>query len=86
VELSDPATIRALLNQREKYPTHRKRRSTADVELRYVGRPRRRCRCGQCAACLEAAKWERIFQEKFADPNYYGSRPVPVGSSLGWLA
>jgi hypothetical protein len=34
-----------------------------------------RCNCGRCARCLENARWERIFAEKFADPNYY-SRPI----------
>jgi hypothetical protein len=28
-------------------------------------------RCGQCPQCLEDARWERIFAEKFADPDYY---------------
>jgi len=32
---------------------------------------RMRCKCGQCAQCLDNARWERIFAEKFADPNYY---------------
>ena len=30
-----------------------------------------RCQCGQCRTCLENARWERIFQEKFASPDYY---------------
>lgn len=34
----------------------------------------RRCRCGCCQTCIENARWERIFQEKFADPDYYGLR------------
>ncbi len=32
---------------------------------------KRRCRCGECAECRENARWERIFAEKFADPDYY---------------
>ena len=32
---------------------------------------RMRCKCGQCPQCLDNARWERIFAEKFADPNYY---------------
>ena len=37
-------------------------------------KPRRvsgRCTCGQCRTCLENARWERIFQEKFANSDYY---------------
>ncbi|HTQ56743.1 MAG TPA: hypothetical protein VMI94_19890 [Bryobacteraceae bacterium] len=30
-----------------------------------------RCTCGQCRNCLENARWERIFQEKFANADYY---------------
>jgi hypothetical protein len=44
---------------------------------------RRRCRCGVCPRCQENARWERIFQEKFADPYYY-SRPPRQDSSLNW--
>ena len=43
------------------------------------------CRCGKCSACKDNARWERIFNEKFADPDYYTPRSVPQGSSLGWL-
>jgi hypothetical protein len=35
-----------------------------------------RCKCGQCRQCQEDERWERIFAEKFADPDYY-NRPVP---------
>ncbi len=37
-------------------------------------KPRRttgRCHCGQCRNCQENARWERIFQEKFANSDYY---------------
>lgn len=44
---------------------------------------RRRCHCGVCPRCQEDARWERIFQEKFADPYYY-SRPLRRASSLNW--
>jgi hypothetical protein len=33
------------------------------------------CRCQRCPTCIDNARWERIFREKFADPNYY-ARPV----------
>ena len=43
----------------------------------------RRCHCGVCAQCQQNARWERIFQEKFADPDY-GSRLPRWNSSLNW--
>jgi hypothetical protein len=43
------------------------------------------CDCGKCKSCVENAQWDRIFNEKFADPNYYGARTISHGSSLGWL-
>jgi hypothetical protein len=43
---------------------------------------RRHCRCGACEACRENARWESIFQEKFADPNYYTGVPVRHSSPL----
>ena len=33
--------------------------------------PQAICRCQRCAACIDNARWERIFREKFADPSYY---------------
>jgi hypothetical protein len=48
-------------------------------------KPCRNCRCGRCIRCIDEARWDRIFAEKFADPDYYRGRPVSQGSSLGWL-
>jgi hypothetical protein len=42
----------------------------------------RRCNCGACPRCEEAARWERIFQAKFEDPEYYKRRRVPHISPL----
>jgi hypothetical protein len=44
--------------------------SSASRQPNY-GDGRRRCHCGQCRGCLDNARWERIYNEKFADPNYY---------------
>jgi hypothetical protein len=41
-----------------------------------------RCKCGQCIRCLDDARWERIFADKFADPNYYTHPVTRGGSSL----
>jgi len=51
------------------------RRMAAVPEKRLL-KPRRhsgRCECGHCRTCQENARWERIFQEKFASSDYYDS-------------
>ena len=45
----------------------------------------RRCKCGTCAACEENQRWERIFQAKFADPDYYVRRVIRHESPLNSL-
>ena len=42
----------------------------------------RRCACGTCRTCLDNARWESVFQKKFADPYYYSLREPKQGSSL----
>ncbi|SPE30040.1 hypothetical protein SBA6_120003 [Candidatus Sulfopaludibacter sp. SbA6] len=46
---------------------------------------RGRCRCGQCARSLDNERWERIFEQNFADPDYYEFRLVRHASPLGAL-
>jgi hypothetical protein len=41
-----------------------------------------RCACGACQPCLDNARWDRIFNEKFADPTYYGKLTVRQCSTL----
>jgi hypothetical protein len=45
---------------------------------------RRSCHCGKCHQCIENARWERIFAEKFADRDYYkrhgGQHSSPLAS------
>jgi hypothetical protein len=43
---------------------------------------RQYCQCGKCKWCLDNARWERVFEEKFADPAYYGPIRVMHNSSL----
>jgi hypothetical protein len=43
---------------------------------------RQYCHCGRCKWCLDNARWERVFEEKFADPAYYGPIRVRHNSSL----
>lgn len=42
----------------------------------------RRCSCGRCRSCTDNARWEAVFQQKFADPHYYSLREPRQGSSL----
>lgn len=54
------------------------------VDMAPLPKPRRRsCKCGICNQCVEDARWERIFAEKFEDKDYY-RRPVSpsFGSTL----
>jgi hypothetical protein len=32
------------------------------------------CRSGKCSSCIEEARWERLFRQRFADPHYYSRR------------
>jgi len=41
-----------------------------------------RCKCGSCSTCRDNARWDRVFNEKFADPEYYMPREIRRGSSL----
>jgi hypothetical protein len=43
---------------------------------------RQGCACGSCQICLENARWERIFNEKFADHSYYSKRGPQFSSPL----
>jgi hypothetical protein len=43
---------------------------------------RQSCACGECQICLENARWERIFNEKFADHSYYQNRGPQFSSPL----
>jgi len=58
-----------------------RRRKTARPE-EAATRVRPRCGCGMCTACQDEARWERIFQAKFADPHYYDYHGPRGRSSL----
>jgi hypothetical protein len=82
VQLSDPKEIAALLAAQEQV-----QRVKPAPRTRISVRPtRRRCQCGSCSTCLENARWDKIFNEKFADPDYYKRQPVRHTSSLSWPA
>ena len=83
VELSDSKEIAALLAAQKQaqrpQPTPRTRMAPRTAR-------RRRCHCGACYTCQENARWDKIFNEKFADPNYYKPQPVRHTSSLSFPA
>jgi hypothetical protein len=74
--------LRSLNSSRQRQPKVRLRGGMPTSSRRAVSRKQNRCACGVCPSCLENARWERIFSEKFADPNYYRARPTTLGSSL----
>lgn len=47
---------------------------------------RRRCSCGGCRQCRENARWEKVFNEKFADPSYYDRYSLRFSSPLSEVA
>jgi hypothetical protein len=73
MELASLESIRALLGGCEN-PT-RLPRVAQDVTRLLRKAQRLHCKCGQCQQCLDNERWERIFTERFADPDYY-TRPV----------
>ena len=86
MELTDPDLISCLLADPEKPRRATARRGSLEiVPAAPMRRPRRRCQCGQCRSCAENARWEKIFHDKFADPEYYEPKPIRFGSSLDWL-
>jgi hypothetical protein len=91
MELADPRMIEELMATHARISGARQPRRKRSMPSPAAGLSRapgpkvKRCRCGVCTRCLEEARWERIFNERFADPDYYKARPAHFGSSLGWL-
>jgi DNA-binding CsgD family transcriptional regulator len=54
------------------------RRRQSPAAVRFL----RKLKRGTERQVAEAKRWEKIFQEKFADPDYYGRIEVHQGSSL----
>lgn len=46
------------------------------------GNSQQGCRCMRCPVCIDNARWERIFREKFADPFYYNQKQVRNSSPI----
>jgi hypothetical protein len=84
MQLSTPQTIEALLASFEQPTRGTRHRTPAVIKAKPV-RPYRVSGCARgctCRTCSENARWERIFQEKFADPSYYSNPTTRNGSSL----
>jgi hypothetical protein len=82
MELSSPESIRALMRAYGNPTPARRRRGTSDSARAAHNARRMRCQCGHCQQCLENARWERIFAEKFVDPNYYTRLVTRTASPL----
>lgn len=81
MELSSPESIRSLIADFED-PTRVQQRHASEVaRLARKGR-KKRCKCGHCKQCLDEARWDRIFTEKFADPTYYNHIVIHTTSPL----
>jgi hypothetical protein len=82
MELASPESIVALMRAQEN-PAPARRRYGGQEADRPASRGRKmRCRCGRCPQCVDNARWDRIFAEKFADPDYYARRVTWVASPL----
>jgi hypothetical protein len=79
MELANPEVIAQLLA--EQRPLRRKAVSSTPIRASHSV-VKRQCQCGVCPFCLENARWDRIFQEKFADPDYYKGVPIRFSSPL----
>lgn len=77
MELTERELIEAVLATGKQ----RRRQDSDKIETRPAGRRTAQCTCGVCYTCRDNDRWERIFQEKFADPTYY-IRRLRVDSTL----
>jgi hypothetical protein len=84
MQLSTTQTIEALLASIGQ-PVRNQRQRAVVVQNSKPVRPHKASACARgctCRTCTDNARWERIFQEKFADPSYYSNPTTRNGSSL----
>jgi hypothetical protein len=86
MDLASPELIHSLLDaqpiRRPRASPHSSRQGAPRNYATGVRRTASSCRCGACATCADNARWEEIFEKKFADPNYYSRRTVQHASPL----
>lgn len=82
MELASLESIRALLGGCGNPTLTRLPRGAQGVTRPSSKGRRIRCKCGQCQQCLDNERWERIFAEKFADPDYYTRAVTHIASPL----
>jgi hypothetical protein len=88
MELASRSLVEELARTGHSGPKRRRAAQQRPAMLPVASGPadrQRPCKCGTCARCRDNARWERIFQEKFADPTYYQECAPKQGSSLSWL-
>ena len=82
MELSSSEAICALIAALGNPVVVQRRHGVGD-SAKLASRDRKvRCKCGHCRQCLDDARWERIFAEKFADPEYYSRSVMHMASPL----
>jgi hypothetical protein len=86
VLLESPAVLAQLLLEWPSSAPRRAGRLAVQSQPEEIERPHpyhsRVCTCGSCGRCLDNARWNRIFDEKFADPSYYSRMHIRHRSSL----
>jgi hypothetical protein len=86
VVLESPTVLAQLLLGWPSSPSRRAARRAVQSQPEKMERPHpdrsRICTCGSCSRCRDNARWNRIFDEKFADPSYYGRMSIRHDSSL----
>jgi hypothetical protein len=82
MERASSEVIAVLLNGTGLPSRRRRGRASTEASRQAAKRVHPRCQCGSCRQCLDDAKWERIFAEKFADPTYYTRLVVRAASPL----
>jgi hypothetical protein len=85
MQLGNVHTIEALLASVGQPMRISRHRAQAVVDPKPILRAHKVPRCPSgctCRTCTDNARWERIFQEKFADPGYYSNPTTRNWSSL----
>ena len=77
------APVKLLPDRRHQHGPHRRRLLTPAAPVHPLRSSATHvCNCGHCARCLDDARWEKIYNEKFADPFYYAPLQLKQRSTL----